>query len=51
MDKNISKFPTSEQIEIELKRERYKNRFKAILRSTIYTLITVAAVAIFEKKS
>ena len=35
-----------EDLERELAREKYKNRYGVVLRSTIYTLITVAAVAI-----
>lgn len=38
--------PTSEQIEAELKRVRYKRRYRSVLRSTVYTLVIVAAVAI-----
>ena len=37
---------TTEQIERELKRVRYNERYGRTLRSTVYTLITVAAVAI-----
>lgn len=33
-------------MEIELDRERYRRRYGSVLRSTIYTLITVAAVAV-----
>ena len=40
----LSTRPTSQQLEAELARERYKRRYKRVLRSTIYTLITVAAV-------
>lgn len=36
---------TSKEIEEELKRENYKSRYAKVLKSTIYTLITVAAVA------
>ncbi len=45
----IGKFqgkPSAEQIEAELKRVKYKSRYRTVLRSTVYTLITVAAVAI-----
>ena len=42
----LSTRPTSQQLEAELARERYKRRYKRVLRSTIYTLITVAAVAV-----
>lgn len=37
---------TTEEIERELKRVRYKERYGKTLRSTIYALITVAAIAI-----
>ena len=35
-----------EQLTAELGREKYKRRYKRVLRSTIYTLIVVAAVAV-----
>ena len=38
--------PTMEQLTAELGREKYKRRYKRVLRSTIYTLIVVAAVAV-----
>lgn len=38
--------PDIPQLEAELKRERYKRRYRTVLRSTIYTLITVAAIAV-----
>lgn len=38
--------PSLEALEIELKRERYRRDFQKTLRSTVYTLITVAAVAV-----
>ena len=38
--------PEIAQLEAELKRERYKRRYGAVLRSTVYTLIVVAAVAV-----
>ena len=38
--------PTVEQLETELKRVKYKRRYRSVLRSTVYTLITVAAVAV-----
>ena len=44
--KTLSDIPDIADIEAELKREKYKKRYGAVLRSTIYTLITVAAVAI-----
>ena len=38
--------PAVEQLEVELAREKYKRRYSALLRSTVYALIIVAAVAI-----
>ena len=38
--------PKVEQLETELKRVKYRERFRKLLRSTIYTLIVVAAVAV-----
>lgn len=38
--------PEIAQLEAELKRERYKRRYGAVIRSTVYTLIVVAAVAV-----
>ena len=38
--------PPRELLEKEIKRERYKWRYGQVLRSTIYTLIVVAAVAV-----
>lgn len=38
--------PAVEQLEVELAREKYKRRYSALLCSTVYALIIVAAVAI-----
>lgn len=38
--------PTVAQLESELKREKYRRRYNRVFRSTIYFLVTVAAVAI-----
>lgn len=38
--------PTSEQLQAELNRELHKHRYNRALRSTVYTLITVAAIAV-----
>lgn len=43
--KNLQ-IPNSSELEQELAREKYKHQYNRVLRSTIYTLITVAAVAI-----
>ena len=38
--------PTIEQLEAELGREKYRWRFRRVMRNTIYALITVAAAAV-----
>ena len=38
--------PSLEQLTAELERENYKRRYNRVLRSTIYTLVVVAAVAV-----
>ena len=38
--------PTIEQLKNELNRERYKRRYFLVIRSTVFSLITVAAVAV-----
>ena len=38
--------PSLEQLTAELERENYKRRYNRVLRSTIYTLIVVTAVAV-----
>lgn len=38
--------PTTQELESELKRVRYKARYRSVFRSTVYTLITVAAIAV-----
>ena len=38
--------PTIDQLTAELDRAKYKRRYNRVLRSTIYTLIVVAAVAV-----
>ena len=42
----LQKAPTLNQLEQELKRETYRRRYNRVLRSTVYTLITVAAAAV-----
>ena len=46
MKEKIFDLPSTQQIEDELKRMRYRKRYRRVLRSTVYTLITVAAVAV-----
>lgn len=43
--KNIKTTPEIPQLEAELKREKYKQRYRKILKNTVYTLIIIAAVA------
>ena len=38
--------PSQELLEAEVKRVRYRKRYKRVLRSTIYTLVVVAALAV-----
>ena len=38
--------PSVEMLEAELNRVKYKQRYRVVLTSTVYTLITVAAVAV-----
>ena len=38
--------PTLEQLTAELERENYKRRYNSVLRSTLFTLVVVAAVAV-----
>lgn len=38
--------PEIDQLRAELAREKYKHRYRRVLRSTVYTLIVVAAVAV-----
>lgn len=44
--KRLPETPTVNQLEAELKREKYKHRYRSVLRSTIFSLVTVAAAAI-----
>ena len=46
MKKKVLTIPTTEQLERELRRVRYKESYNKALASTVYALITVAAVAI-----
>lgn len=44
--KQTNQMPEIGQLKAELKREKYKIRYKSVMRSTVYTLIVVAAFAI-----
>ena len=43
---NIKSIPPQEQIEAEMLREKYNRKYKQVLRSTMYSLIVVAAIAV-----
>lgn len=45
-NKQITDMPTVDALEAELKRVKYRQNYMAVLKSTIYMLITVAAVAV-----
>ena len=42
----IMSSPTEEQIEAEILREKYNRKYKQVLKSTVYSLIVVAAIAV-----
>lgn len=44
--REIWSIPTVEQIEAEILREKYNRKYKQVLRSTMYALVVVAAVAV-----
>ena len=46
MKKKRNERPSTEVIAAEVKRIRYKRRYRSVLKSTVYALITVAAVAV-----
>lgn len=45
MKKNMT-MPTTQQLEAEIKRVSYKRKYRTVMKSTIYMLIAVAAVAV-----
>lgn len=44
--RTIKERPSIALMEAELKREKYKRRYHRVLRSTIYTLVVVAAISV-----
>ncbi len=46
MQENERSFPNSQDVEKVLKKERYKRKYKTSLKSTFFTLVAVAAVAV-----
>ena len=45
-DENKFELPDLTQLEAELEREQYKNRYGRVLRSTAFSLVVVAAVSV-----
>lgn len=41
-----TEFPSSAEVEQELKREHYKRRYRQVLKSTIFALLTASAAAV-----
>ena len=46
MKKKIKEIPSVAELETELRRVNYQRRYNTVLKSTVYTLITVAAIAV-----
>ena len=46
MLQSAREMPTIAQLEAELARTRYRKRYRTVLRSTVYTLVIVAAAAV-----
>ena len=44
--KKVRQIPSVDALKAELKREKYKYRYRAVLRSTVGTLLVVAAIAV-----
>lgn len=42
----LSQLPAVERLEAELKREKYRQKYRNVLHSTVYTLLVVAAAAV-----
>ena len=45
-EKEMPQIPSSEQLETELIRVRYSERYRKLLKNTIYALLVVAAISI-----
>ena len=45
-EQNNNDFPSTELIQEELKREKYKVRYQKLLKSTLHALVIVAAIAV-----
>ncbi|MBE6717431.1 MAG: signal peptidase I [Ruminococcaceae bacterium] len=44
--KKVSEVPAVEDLRAELRRVRYKKRYRSVVKSTVYTLVVVAAAAV-----
>lgn len=44
--KKVSEIPAVEDLRAELRRVKYKKRYRSVVKSTVYTLVVVAAVAV-----
>lgn len=44
--KSMNERPSVQLLEAELNRVKYRQRYRVVLKSTVYTLITVAAIAV-----
>lgn len=45
-NRSALEIPEIKQLEDELKREKYRRQYRSVLRNTVFTLITVAAMAV-----
>lgn len=43
---SVQEIPSVDALKAELKREKYKHRYRAVFRSTVSTLVVVAAIAV-----
>ncbi|MBO5870272.1 MAG: signal peptidase I, partial [Clostridia bacterium] len=46
MKKKVQEIPSIDDIKAELHRIKYRRSYRNIIRNTLYTLITVAAIAV-----
>lgn len=46
MGRSRIKMPKEDQLEAEIKRVKYRSRYKLVLKSTVFTLVVVAAIAV-----
>lgn len=46
MGRSRIKMPKEDQLEAEIKRVKYRSRYRLVLKSTVFTLVVVAAIAV-----